>query len=210
MNLFNTKLRTRSVALVAITALAGVSSFALVSAMQSANNVVEVPQSTAGYVAAVPNIPAEQRAALADGVVTYDEHEAAIQRTIACATAAGVRMEVTPGSGLRTSQLGFVSRTPEENLTSKQQLETCVELHLKHIELGHVAEPVGPGVIADASARLVACMEGAGATGFDAATVRTTIDVLVTKRERTKADYDTLKAWDKCRMQVEEAIGFRP
>lgn len=212
MKLFQLGLRKRSIVLIAITAIAGMSSFALVNAMQSANNAQEAaPQTAAEYAAgAGPNIPPEQWSALSDGVVNYEEHEAAIQRTIACATAAGVRMEVTPGAGLRVTQLGFVSSTWEENQASKKQLDTCVELHLNHIALARVAEPVGVALIAESSARLVECMEATGTPGFDAATVRQTIDALVAKQNRSQADYNTLKAWDTCRMHVEEATGFRP
>ena len=206
------ELRKRSMVLIAMTALAGISSFALVSATQGPDErPVGGAKTAPEYIASVSGlIPPEQRSALSDGIVTYEEHEAAIQRTIACAAAAGVRMEVTPGAGLRTTQLGFVSSTWEENRESQKKLDACVEQYLKYVETARASQPVDTAVIADAAARLVECMKAAAAVGFDAATVRAEIDTLVTKQGRSKADYDSLKAWDTCHGQVEETVGFRP
>lgn len=61
------------------------------------------------YLARV-EIPGEQRAALEDGYVTHAEHETAIQKTIACASAAGVRMQPAQGEGLRPTRLGVVRK----------------------------------------------------------------------------------------------------
>lgn len=212
MHLLKLLSSARSVALMIMMAVAAISSFAVVGAMHAPTQASPAEADTAQqYVASSPEqIPPEQQAALADGVVTYEEHEAAVQRTIACAESAGVRMEVVPGAGVSVTQLGFVAGTWEETQRSQKALDSCIEQLLKYIEIASASQPVDSAVIADSSDRLVKCMTAAGATGLSPTTVRSEIDALVSKRDRSSAEQAMLRIWDTCRSQVVAETGFLP
>ena len=63
----------------------------------------------ADYIASVlPHTSPDQAAALADGVVTFEENEEALTRYRACMEAAGYEVfDFVPAEGKRSSQAGF-------------------------------------------------------------------------------------------------------
>lgn len=76
----------------------------------------------------------EQQAALADGIVSWDEHEAAIAATAECLTSRGVTVEVAPADGKRPSSIGFRVATVGEGEEARAKLDGCRDAHLTAIE----------------------------------------------------------------------------
>lgn len=87
------------------------------------------------YVALVsPNVPEYQRSVLADGIVTFAEHEDAKRRTVQCGEAAGLRMGHEPVVGLRPSHYSITAATETEMDASIEMLKTCEHEYMTEIE----------------------------------------------------------------------------
>ncbi len=154
-------------------------------------------------------IPAEQHAALADGYVTHAEHEAAIQKAIGCASAAGVTMRPVPGEGLRPTRLGFVASDDAELRASETKLGECVATYLSVVESVQAAQPIDEDTMVRSSAILAECMNSElGRSEFRDATIRTEIDDMLAAKQRNEGDWRTLRAWDDCRFIAEAETGF--
>jgi hypothetical protein len=209
LNIVNTARQWLTVAGVATAATAA--SFGLVSAFsgQGENGAATTPAADSVRIDA--GIPVGQQAALADGVVTLQEYEAAVQRTLACATAAGVKVEPTPGAGLRPTSFGFASASREELAASHKRVDACREAHLNGIEMALAHQPVAADVIDQSRQLLAQCVSSRLAVGsFDANSVVRAVEGSLASPSRSGADWDMLRAWDTCRSSVEEATGFRP
>jgi hypothetical protein len=154
------------------------------------------------------DVPSEQGPALADGYVTHDEHEAAIQRAIACATAAGVRMQPIPGAGLRPTRPGFVSTDDAERSDSQSKLGMCVDTYLSVVESVRAAQPVDDALIARASSLLAACMNSRLVdANLSGSTVRVEMERLLAEQSRDASGWAKLRAWDDCRQSTEAETG---
>lgn len=166
--------------------------------------------------------PAEQVAAISDGRVTYEEHEAATQRTIACVLAAGVDAHAIPGSGMRPTRFvvnvpatgpGDVQAVRQANAT----VSACRAEHLDVVDAAWSGQRPEPdaAAIRGLRERLVACVaslgesEGAApATGADGAfmiSVRYRADDGSGPRVPDGADRDVVLG---CRLAVEAATGL--
>lgn len=172
------------------------------------SNQFDDPLGVRDYLAGT-RIPAEQQVALADGYVTHAEHEAAIQKAIGCASAAGVTMQPVAGEGLRPTRLGFDAADDAELRESETKLGECVATYLSVVESVQAAQPIDKDTMVRASAILAECMNSQlGGSGFTEATVRTEIEALVAVTQHDEGEWAALRAWDECRFIAEAETGF--
>lgn len=182
--------------------------------------VTREPLPSAGaYAASVAaSTSPEQAAAMADGVVTLEEYEAAIQRYFACVSAHGVTPDPDPARGLRPSTFRFIvpdaDGVPDKETVEyyRTRMDACRMSHVEHVNIAWaLQQAVTPQATIDESLRLVeACLSAAGIertfvtfgalvnalhNGFDAADPADQHFNLVYSRD--------------CRLQVEEATGFQ-
>ena len=75
-----------------------------------------------------------QASILADGVVTWDEHESAIAATAACLSESGVSVEMRAAQGKRPSQIGFAVSSREEGTAAEEHLRGCRAEHLDAVD----------------------------------------------------------------------------
>ncbi|MBI2767173.1 MAG: hypothetical protein HYX53_14855 [Chloroflexi bacterium] len=75
-----------------------------------------------------------QAAALSDGVISWDEHEAALSAVASCLASAGVAVEVRPAEGRKPTEIGFSAVSIEEGEAARAKLEDCKTRHLAAIE----------------------------------------------------------------------------
>lgn len=75
-----------------------------------------------------------QQPRLTDGVVTWDEHEAAILDVAACARSAGVSVVVNGARGKRPTTVGFTAPTLEQAEVARGQLDACKQQYLDAVD----------------------------------------------------------------------------
>jgi hypothetical protein len=115
---------------VAVGTLAAVASSGIFANAEEAH----VPSLSEVVQAAQTQAPDVQQVALADGVVSWDEHEAAIARTAQCARDAGVDVEMHEAVGRAPSRIGFVATSLEAGEASRARLDACRAVHLAAID----------------------------------------------------------------------------
>lgn len=121
----------------------------------------------ADVIASMPEgTSVEQRAALADGEVTYHEHEEAIGRTIACMSDAGWDVRSIPGNGVAPTSID-ASLSEPEIAPFHEDYMACSALHLDVVDTAWAVQQAGdPGARAEARAILRDCLTIAGLSGL--------------------------------------------
>lgn len=76
----------------------------------------------------------EQAPALADGVVTWDEHEAAIAKVASCLESQGVSVTVETAAGHRPSSVGFAAPSLDAAERARALLEGCKQTYLSQVD----------------------------------------------------------------------------
>jgi hypothetical protein len=107
---------------------------------------------------------AQQASILSDGLVSWDEHEAAIASTAECLTEAGVRVEIHPADGRKASSIGFAVGSLAEGDVAQGELADCKATYLDRVQAAWVqqqlAERDDPQAFLDAY--LESCIESRG------------------------------------------------
>lgn len=115
----------------------------------------------------------QQRDALADGVVTSEELDAAEAAYADCAEGAGLTAHVFPGEGLRRPRLAFlvndVDGVPDADTVrqANRALADCAARHLDDVSSAWARQQQQPSAqdIADVYARMEACLANNEAPG---------------------------------------------
>ena len=155
--------------------------------------------------AAADGAPTGQRSALADGQVTWDEHEAAIQATAACLSVAGFNAEVTPSQGAQPSTLGFSVASLSDGPAAEAALNDCKARHLDAIEALWLAQNTpSQGQIQEAFNFVARCMndQGIAVRSTDSATAQ---DYALW---RQSPDPKVAEASLACVLQRKAALGY--
>ena len=152
----------------------------------------------------------EQNAALQDGEVTLAEYEEAVDRTVACAAARGVKVELQEGTDRMPSSIGFAADTMEAAERAKAELDACRTQFLGAIEttwaLQQAALPASE--IQAAHALLSECMVDRGTDLADGFFSVDDVNALFANRDRSEAGLQLLHAYQVCSQSVERELGY--
>jgi hypothetical protein len=203
-----TKRGTALIAAFCATALGG---FLLVRATQHGDAQSALP--TAEEYAAVQagRTTSEQARAIADGNVTFQEFEAAIQRTAECASQAGVAIEIQPAVGKQPSSIGFRSGTLADAEAARTKLDECKAQYLREVETTWALQHAAPSSeeMTTAHRRLTECMTGLGAVVGDGFFSVDDLNTLMLKNEkRTSQERFTFDVYRRCRNVVAQEVGY--
>ncbi|MBI2765593.1 MAG: hypothetical protein HYX53_06740 [Chloroflexi bacterium] len=203
--------RVASVALLA--ALVAALGYGLVRSLGTADaQPAPLPRPQDFAATAVTRTTSEQAAALADGTVTLEEYEGAIQQTAQCAKLSGVDVQVEPGKGMRPSSLGFTAEgTLADAESSRQRLEKCKAEYMKAVETTWALQKANASTDEQlaAHALVTACIQDRGVVVEDGFLSIEDLNTLMLKREKmTTADRDLFEAYRACRDTVMEELGY--
>lgn len=87
------------------------------------------------FDALMEDAPEIQRTILADGTVTWDEHEGAIASFVQCLEENGVTAEVRPADGKRPTEVGFAASNHEMAVAAKDIYDRCKAEHVGAVRL---------------------------------------------------------------------------
>jgi len=211
--IFNRRFQAAAGLIIAFVAIGSIAYFA-VQSQASASPKPALP-SAQSYATSVAHKTTDfQAAALADGVITQQEYDAAIQQTAECATKAGVDVEVTPAAGDRASSIGFTAKgTIGDAQAAKAKLDTCSAQYLDNVQTAWALQKAAatPAQVKQAHQRLTQCMTDGGAViadGYFSPDDLNALMLKVSSPERTYADQLLFTRYGKCRSVVEEALGY--
>lgn len=122
------------------------------------------PRTAPEYIASIATqLPPAQHAALADGIVTFEEQEEATARTIACMRDGGLVVEPIPARGLLPTRIGVrndPSAVPADEATRIGQ--ACRDEFLGEINFVWANQRPDASQLATARLFLEKCLEPAG------------------------------------------------
>lgn len=150
-----------------------------------------------------------QAEALADGVVTHEEIEAATALTVTCMEDAGLDVLVEPGEGLRPTRFGFKAATLTDAEAAKGVMDRCRHAHLSALEVAWAFQhaPATPDD-REAGLRLLAeCMDGRGADVGEVVTGEMIREWTVGPDAFAS---DEARAWLACGKELEPVLGYMP
>jgi len=212
--ILNRRFQAAAGLIIAFVAIGSVAYFAVQS--QAAPSPKPTLPSAQSYATSVAKTTTNSQAtALADGVTTQQEYDAAIQQTAECATTAGVDVELTPAAGQRPSSIGFTAKgTIGDAQAAKAKLDTCSAEYLDNIQTAWALQKAAatPAQVKQAHQRLTQCMTDGGAVIADGYFSPDDLNALMLKAtspERTYADQLLFTQYGRCRSVVEEALGYQ-
>ena len=197
-------------AILVTAALSTLAGFAWVNAAGNQSEAA-LPSSAEYASLASQRTTTDQAPVIEDGVVTYDEYEAAIAQTATCAQQAGVRTIVEPGRGQRPSSIEFVAATLADADVSRARLDDCKARYLDDIEMTWALQNAQPTEQEQREAHrlLSACIESRGAVIDDGYLSVDDLNSLMLKRDAmTDSERAVFDAYLQCRAAVMEELGY--
>jgi hypothetical protein len=167
------------------------------------------------YAASVPGSTTDEQAdVLRDGVVSLEEYEASIQRTISCASAAGVQVEANPARGQRPTRMAFKAGSWSDAVAAKAAFDDCRSKFLDRVEIAWALEKssFSEAESQSALAALEQCMQsrggGGNVPGFE--NLDALGQFLIRPPEGDVSEWARLRRqYAPCKDLVEEQTGFR-
>ncbi len=162
MNHLNARTRLLSIGVIVCVAAAAMSYLMLTRSAGAAAEAAD---------AAPTNSDATQSAMLADGVVTYQEHEEAIQQTLGCLAQAGLEPMPVPGRGLRPTIIAFAAQDSDgvpdaaSAANAHSAADGCKAQYLNDVDLAWARQQPQPDAktLIARNNRLAACVQSGGA-----------------------------------------------
>ena len=160
---------------------------------------------------------AYQNVALADGIVTFAEHEDAKQRTVQCGEAAGLTMGLEPAVGLRPSRYSITAASEAEMDAAIEKLKVCEQQYMAEVEsVWSLARAHYSGAELDrALDQLTACLHQkgvelpqAGLNTMDDVSAIVRVPWDISDPEAMKAALEKEAQYHLCSRDIEQKTGF--